>query len=132
MQPDDSKIIVYNTKHNGKIQHTQYLEVRQDDNFVKRTHFIRKHNDRHTECTRHAWSPISTRQKSNKNKHNYCLNLLPPINVVPGVFANGDVCVCVCVHLTLIFIAEYDFHCLIPILILKIFFAHDQIQDVIK
>lgn len=33
----EQKIIVHNTKHNGKIQHTKYLEVRQDDNFAKCT-----------------------------------------------------------------------------------------------
>lgn len=43
------KSLYTNTKHNGKIQHTKYLEVRQDDNFIKCTfhsHTLRSHTAR--------------------------------------------------------------------------------------
>lgn len=43
------KSLYTNTKHNGKIQHTKYLEVRQDDNFIKCTfhsYTLRSHTAR--------------------------------------------------------------------------------------
>lgn len=61
--PYEQKIIVHNTKHNGKIQHTKYLEVRQDDNFAERTIHPYTPSIR---CSWHAWNKISTNSKSNK------------------------------------------------------------------